>query len=544
MTIIVSQSQERPIIVSVQSSPSITVQRGDGLPLGGADGQVLVKTGPSKFAAKWDNLGLTIGVTVQPYDALLKPFIQDVASLLTDTTLTYTAGLARSVVVGDIVITRAEGFAYEVAAPGATDHHVATAGGVKLYIADLRVTFDHYGAIGDGVADDTPKMLAAFQGPHAALYARDGANYRFSPVTGLNALLRAVVCEGRATFTQILATAGAVGLTVSNRQYFRVEGIKFVSSGTKADGNATVGLKFEAGCSIIEIGQGCEFLNHSGRGLQIIQCVHAKISGAKFNTAGYGLSLEKNGSVPCTVVEIEHPYIFDGTRGISSDGTVGLTLVQPVFETCGATATTDGALHLIGGRTTIIDPFWENCRRDFVTFEAVFTQLGEPFKAGAAAADSHTFSGTAFADRGFMTLTPTDLRVRRIGPDIKSNNNLVIGTNLTAPVVGGSVNWGGDTMETIKGAAASGVWTVVKALAGQSGGGETRVSYRYAIYAGQSDKTTGYDTGRILNGVIRSDSGTLPAWLRINAGALEINIVSDTYGLNYGCVLQTTNAIG
>lgn len=472
------------------------------------------------------------------------PWLANVAALLANTSLTYTTGTSSSVAVGGFVRTRSEGFSYRVAAASATDHHIVTAGGVKLYIADLRVTFDHYGAIGDGISDDTARMTSAFRGPHSALYARDGANYRFSPITGLNALLRAVVCEGRATFTQILATVGAVGLTVSNRQYFRVANIKFVSSGTKTDGNATVALKFEAGCSLIEIDHGCEFLNHSGRGLQILQCVHAVIRSPKVNTGGYGISLERNGGVPCSTVLLEHPYIFDGTRGISSDGTVGLTVIHPVFEACGATGTVDGALHLIGGRTTIIDPYWEACRRDFVTLEAVFTQLGDPFKSGAAAADSHTFSGTAFADRGFMTLTPTDLRVRRIGPDLKSNNDLLIGTNLTIPVAGGSVKWGVDTMETIKGVAVSGVWTTVKALAGQAGGGENRVSYRYAIYAGTSDLTTGYDTGRILNGVIRSDSGALPAWLRIDAGNLQVLISSSTYGLNYACVLQTTSAIG
>ena len=472
------------------------------------------------------------------------PWLNNVTALLADTALTYTAGTPSTVAAGSYVQTRAEGFSYLVAASGATDHHVATAGGVKLYIADLRVTFEHYGAIGDGVADDTAKVTAALQGPHNVIYARDGANYRFTPITGLNAALRAIVCEGKATFTTVVSTAGAIGLTVSNRQYFRVANIKFQSSGTKTDVNATVGLKFAAGCSLIEVDEGCEFLGYSGRGLQIIQCVHAKISGAKVNTGGFGISLEKNGATPCTAVEIEHTYIFDGTRGISSDGTVGLTIIQPVFETCGATGTVDGALHLIGGQTTLIDPYWENCRRDFVTFEARFNQLGEPFKAGASAPDSHTFSGTALNDRGFLTLSPTDLRVRRIGPDLKSGNSLLIGTNLTVPVAGGSVNWGGDTMETIKGSVVSATWTTVKALAGQSGDGAARVAYRYAIYAGRSDLTTGYDTGRIVNGVIRSDSGAVPTWLRIDSGNLQIQITNTSYGLDYGLVLQTTGAIG
>jgi hypothetical protein len=57
----------------------------------------------------------------------------DVAALLADTQYTYTAGSAWTVTAGQYIRTAAEGFNYEVAASGATDHHVTTAGGVKLY---------------------------------------------------------------------------------------------------------------------------------------------------------------------------------------------------------------------------------------------------------------------------------------------------------------------------------------------------------------------------------------------------------------------------
>jgi hypothetical protein len=59
---------------------------------------------------------------------------RDVAALLADTTLTYAAGQPGTVTAVDIVRTRADGFSYQVAASGATDHHVATVGGVKLYV--------------------------------------------------------------------------------------------------------------------------------------------------------------------------------------------------------------------------------------------------------------------------------------------------------------------------------------------------------------------------------------------------------------------------
>lgn len=89
-------------------------------------------------------------------------WLDDVAALLADTTLAYGPGAAH-VQAGDIVRTRAEGFAYEVAASGATDHHIATAGGVKLYVlpgAD-GVYLAAFAPSGDGVADDTSALLSA-----------------------------------------------------------------------------------------------------------------------------------------------------------------------------------------------------------------------------------------------------------------------------------------------------------------------------------------------------------------------------------------------
>ena len=82
-----------------------------------------------------------------------------VAALLADTSLTYS-----TITAGDIVRTRAEGFAYRVAASDATDHHVTTAGGVKLYVlpdASGGISLQAYGAVGDGVSDDTSAIQSA-----------------------------------------------------------------------------------------------------------------------------------------------------------------------------------------------------------------------------------------------------------------------------------------------------------------------------------------------------------------------------------------------
>ena len=86
--------------------------------------------------------------------------LDDVADLVADTTLSY----AVNVTAGDIVRTSAEGFAYTVAASGASDQHITTAGGVKLYaspIAEGVWNIQSFGAAGDGSTDDTTAIEIA-----------------------------------------------------------------------------------------------------------------------------------------------------------------------------------------------------------------------------------------------------------------------------------------------------------------------------------------------------------------------------------------------
>lgn len=65
--------------------------------------------------------------------------LDTVADLVADTRLAYSAGAAKHLVAaGDLV--DAGGFRFEVAVSGASDHHVTTAGGVKLYESGLVYT--------------------------------------------------------------------------------------------------------------------------------------------------------------------------------------------------------------------------------------------------------------------------------------------------------------------------------------------------------------------------------------------------------------------
>lgn len=98
------------------------------------------------------------------------PWLDTVAALELDTSLTYTAALPGTVVTGDYVQTRAEGFAYQVVASGAVDHQITTAGGVKL----RAINFTSPAQVADLGTATATQTVAAFQ---AAL--SEGGNVEF-----------------------------------------------------------------------------------------------------------------------------------------------------------------------------------------------------------------------------------------------------------------------------------------------------------------------------------------------------------------------------
>jgi hypothetical protein len=103
---------------------------------------------------------------------------ESVTSLLADTVLAYAGTGTAKAVAGNTVVTRSEGFSYAVAASGASDQHVTTAGGVKLYVLPGASGFNAkaFGAVGDGVTNDT----AALQSMVSAVNALNSARVIFN----------------------------------------------------------------------------------------------------------------------------------------------------------------------------------------------------------------------------------------------------------------------------------------------------------------------------------------------------------------------------
>ncbi|GEM_PF-4509213 len=87
-----------------------------------------------------------------------------VEALMSSQTMAYSPG-EDSVAVQIGATIHAGGSNYKVAAAAATDHHLTTAGGVKLYaLPDSSGTYSvkTFGALGDGIADDTNAVQSAF----------------------------------------------------------------------------------------------------------------------------------------------------------------------------------------------------------------------------------------------------------------------------------------------------------------------------------------------------------------------------------------------
>jgi hypothetical protein len=395
-----------------------------------------------------------------------------------------------------------------------------------------------FGAVGDGVTDDTVAIQAALDSGASCIVIPQGT-YQ---VTGLEiksgSLVTNVMGQGLPTI-RLITGSNRVALLISKTNFVTVENIYFRSTGDKNDGNSTVGIKATSKSFLTF--NNIRALGYSTAGMQLQQVVYVNCYQLTIQSCTYGLSIEAVSSISSTTVSVNSAYITGCTRGINTRGSTN-TFKNIVLELCGSSSTTDGAFHITGGGSFLLSPYWEANERNIVADESPL-QIIDGFRLTATAPDVITYSAVSFALRGNTQINNNTINTRYLQGDTLSNYDLNIGNNLIAPLTG-SVNFGGQTMETVTGSVASGVWTTIKTLTGQSGDGAARKTYRYSVYAGRSDKTTGYDSGIILNGTLYSDSGSTPAWLQMSGSDLQVNITNTTYGLDYGCTFTVIEGIG
>ena len=393
-----------------------------------------------------------------------------------------------------------------------------------------------FGADATGVADSTLAIQRALDSGATEVVVPPGT-YKITGVeiksTSSVKKLRGV---GQPTFS-LVTGSNRVALLVS-KVFTEVEDFKFVSTGNKSDGNNTVGIKMP---SIAYTGfRRLHFDGFSLRGMQIIQCVYCVISEIVVQNCTYGLSFEVDANgVQCTAYSVESAYISGCTRGISQQISVAAVYRLIIMEYCGSATTNDGAFHAAGGSADLIMPYWEANYRNLVATDAAISIL-QQYALTAAAPDIVTYVGAAFNLRGTTRVSSNGIETRYLKPDSISGYDLQIGENLFAPLAGGSVRFGNETMLSANGTLTSATWTTVYSIPAieMSGAAAQRAMYEYTCYAGYADLTTGFDSGTVLNGTMRSFSGTLPAWLRINGNDIQMNVTGSSYGLYYKIVLR------
>jgi hypothetical protein len=397
------------------------------------------------------------------------------------------------------------------------------------------VSVKDFGAVGDGLVDDTVAIHAAFAAAEGVTFP--AGTYLTSGLTiNPGHLVKQIIGVGAATI-KLTAAASARALTVQ-KPFVVIDGMDFTTTGTSNDGLGTSGI-YALSLAYFTI-KNARFTTFSGINIDCVQGVYWGLENITINGGTRGLSFSPDGAIPTTTVTVNGAYISGCTRGVFQGGCAQMEYSGVIVEYCGDAVSVDGAFHLINSSSTVlISCYWEANYRNIVAVDAQFALISD-YRLAATAADSITWVGTAFSERGTYLLRPWELQIKSIQADALSNTDLAIGTNLTVPIAGGSVQYGNETRSVASGTLTSATWTTVAAIPAADYGSSVNLNafYEYVCYSGAADLSTGFDAGTLMNGTLRSYSGSLPAWLRFDSGNIQMNVTSSSYGLNYKIVLR------
>jgi len=404
-----------------------------------------------------------------------------------------------------------------------------------------------YGADPTGVADSQPAIQAAINSGAVEIIIPSGTYRINSPlVINKNDAVKKISGFDMSTTLKLYTSTTAsifdiqyIAPQPETKQFFAIENLILTSNGTKADAFLTYGI-LSTGTSYAYFNN-IRSTNFSGSGCEIKGCVYIGLDNYTAGECNYGLSFELNLGTACTAVVVNRAYISGCLRGITQTNANNMTYINCVIEYSGSSTTVDGAFHLAGGMAEIITPYFEQNGRNFVTIEGTPVIRAPYGWESGTAANVFTFNAVAFDERGVTLQYPYNLYLPRINADISSNRDLVIGENLTVPVAGGSVIFGNETMDSDNGFLTSGSFTTVYTIPASESTGSaanSKALYEYTCYAGAADLSTGFDAGTIMNGTLRSYSGSNPAWLRLVGGSLSTVVITGVAG-QFSCASST-----
>lgn len=386
--------------------------------------------------------------------------------------------------------------------------------------------------------DVSAPIAAAIASGNKTIVFPDGG-YRVSSgfVITSSTPARQFIGEGEPTIKLFTSVQASIFEVQAGNAFLYFKNLRLDSNGTKSDGLQTYGI-LTTNLAYSQFDD-IRATNFSGAGMEHRQCVYLIINNYTCNICFYGLSFQLYLSVQCTAVTVNSAYISNCLRGITQDGAVAMQYNQVVLEYCGSTTTNDAAFHLDGGQCQASYLYCEANNRNILMDDAQVDFIGK-YIFTATAPDIITYFGTSFDQRGVVQVLPYEIQTPRLKPDSLTGRDLTIGENLIAPVAGGSVIFGNETMQVASGTLTSATWTTVYTIPTNelSGGVNQRAMYEYTCYAGSADLSTGFDSGTIMNSTLRSYSGSTPAWLRLSSNTVQMNVTNASYGLNYKIVMR------
>lgn len=430
-------------------------------------------------------------------------------------------------------------------------NHSTLSGANALVIKDSSsVLFTQYGATSTTNSTNTARMLAAIAQGYKEILIPElpGTQfYAFETVVtiALGSVITRIAGIGQPELKLTVASSSSIFTVTASKQFLTIENLKLTSSGTLADAYFTYGI-------ILSQASYC-FINNvyaigfSGAAFELRQCVNITLNDLVPQSSNIGISSVLVAGAGTTTLYINRPYISNCNDGIYLLGGVAYTINDPICENCNdaGVAGRAGFNFYQANKVTVANEYHESNGRNRILYDSNVTFTGNQIILGGDNPDVVTYVNVAGADRGLPAMNNTGLSIRSLQPDSLAGIDLEIGTNIVAKNAGGSVEYGKNTTDRYIGTAVNATWTSIITLTGQTDANVgDRKTYDYSVYAGFADLSTGYDSGYILNGVIYSHTGTVPAWLRINSNDLQVFITSSSYGLFWGLNLNTTNGIG
>lgn len=404
-----------------------------------------------------------------------------------------------------------------------------------------------FGADPTGATDSQPSIQAAIDSGATDIVIPEG-NYRVNSSITITAAsaVRNITGIGNVVLKLYTAVQSQIFYLPSpapsypTKQFLCISNLTLDSNGSKTDGLQNYGI-LSVNTSYSQFND-IWAKNFSGAGVELRGCVYVGVSNCAVNSCTYGLSFQQNAlGTQCTAVRVDRAYVTGCTRGVTQTGAVDMIYDGLVMEFSGSTSTNDGALHLAGGTANLNFPYFEANFRNIVAVDAEVTIRTIYGDGTGTAADVIIYSGVPDAQRGWDVSFGYNHTMARLNADSYTGRDLVIGENVTVPLAGGSVQFGNQTMDVESGTLTSATWTTVYTIPADEVTGTAvnlKAMYEYTCYAGSSDQSTGFDSGTIMNGTLRSYSGSIPAWLRLSSNTVQMNVTGSSYGLTYKIVMR------